>query len=195
MCTNNTLPLLSLIANRFLHLPSLLLSTVDLGFMSERMRSFRKKVLLLCFAVLDVPSFRVQIGANFLKTRVDFSLCDRRYNARLWPSAAADKMNIFIPTHTAAAADLYLFSVYKSAYSCVFWRARERKYHPHHVLLKSWGTLVLKNISSLTRGVDLTRASLKRRRLGLWYFLGYFKIRVVVLLVPSYSTLPGPSNP
>ena len=36
------------------------------------MRSFRKK--LLRFAVFDILSFRVQIGANFLKTRVDISL-------------------------------------------------------------------------------------------------------------------------
>ena len=51
------------------------------------MHSFREKIL--CFAVLATPSFRTQIGANFLKTRVDFSLSDRRCYARLWPTAAA----------------------------------------------------------------------------------------------------------
>ena len=41
--------------------------------------------------------------------------------------APADGRNIFIPIHTAAAADPSLFSVYRGAYSRVFWGAREMK--------------------------------------------------------------------
>ena len=42
--------------------------------------------------------------------------------------APADESDLLIPTHTvAAAADLSLLSVYRGAYSRVFWGAREMK--------------------------------------------------------------------